>query len=293
MDSQVSTCIIILNWNSAGDVIQCLGHIDSREWDILIVDNASSDSEEAESIKLTFPAVHLLKNSTNLGYAGGMNSGMRWAKENGYSSALLLNPDTKPTLELIRSMINASKEASVVGTAQVSPDGAGVMVPYVSAATLRGDKPISYEWSTETNELVEVDIVTGAAILVDLSEAARINYMDEQFFHYKEEYDFAFRMRKAGNRIVFVSEYPLVHERGGSLPLHSAQAVYYNYRNELLFLRKHFGIFGFARGPGIFRDAVRHGFNSPRLAVPIVLGLFHGLRGVTGPVTLRSGNRTS
>lgn len=273
--------------------MQCLGRIGSQEWDLLVVDNASSDTSEVKQIKAAFPMVNVLENSTNLGYAGGMNSGMRWASQNGYSSALLLNPDTKPTLELIRSMVEASKEATLVGTAQVSPDEAGVMVPYVSAAVLKANKPISYEWTVESNGLVEVDIVTGAAILVDLSVAELINYMDERFFHYKEEYDFAYRIRKGGHRVVFVCEHPLVHDRGGSLPLNSPQAVYYNYRNELLFLRKHFGVLGFLRGPGIFRDAIRHAFNTPSLARPVVLGLLHGLKGVTGPTKLRSGSRTS
>jgi GT2 family glycosyltransferase len=273
-------CIIILNWNSIEDTLRVLSILSGSSWDTCVVDNGSSNDQEANTIARQWSKTRVLETDRNLGYAGGMNVGMNWALTEGYTHALLLNPDTIPNANVIDAMLDLSDACAVVGTAQVTED----LVPYVSAASLNGRKPIPFECQTSCGLGHEVDIVSGAGILVDLNVAKLLDFMDERYFHYKEEFDFCFRVNAFGGKVRYNCGSPLIHRRGGSLPGTSPAAMYYSYRNELLFLRKHFGSLGWLSGLGVFRNGLLAMLRSPKSSFAILRGLLHGIRGVSGPV---------
>ena len=85
--------IIIINYNSTDQLLQCLDSIrralGAFQAEILVVDNASSDN--AENIRVLFPAVQLIQNQTNLGFARAVNQGIQQGKS---PYVMLLNPDT-------------------------------------------------------------------------------------------------------------------------------------------------------------------------------------------------------
>ncbi|MCH7955543.1 MAG: glycosyltransferase, partial [Candidatus Marinimicrobia bacterium] len=67
--------IIILTWNGKEDTLECLTSLQKVSYDnigITVVDNASTDDTVA-MIAAEFPSVKLIKNNTNLMYAGGNN----------------------------------------------------------------------------------------------------------------------------------------------------------------------------------------------------------------------------
>lgn len=275
----VRLCLIILNWNSYKDTLQAIESLADCEWAITVVDNASSDPLEAETIRRTHPQVTVLETTRNLGYAGGMNVGLKWAAANGFSHTVLLNPDTLPSIMVIASMLRLSNGYAVVGTAQVTEE----LIPYVSAAHLQGRKPVPFTCESACGEGHDVDIVSGAAILIELRTAEQLGFIDEKFFHYKEEFDYCYRVGLSGKKLRYSCGAALIHRRGGSLSGTSPTAVYYSYRNELLFLRKHFGRFGWLSGLGLFRNALLTLLKSPAVSYSVVKGLSHGLRGVYGP----------
>lgn len=279
--SDMRLCIVILNWNSSQDTIRAIRSLGECDWDITVVDNASSDPQEVAVIQAAHPKTSFLQTGKNLGYAGGMNAGLKWALENGYSHALLLNPDTLPSASVINSMIQQANGYAVVGTAQVTED----LSPYVSAALLRGRKPVPFACTRQCGQGHDIDIASGAALLLDLNTAEQLDFIDEDFFHYKEEFDYCYRVRASGGKIRYSCGAPLIHKRGGSLPGSSPMALYYSYRNELLFLRKHFGPLGWLSGLGLFRNAFMSILKSPKAAASVVSGLNHGLRGISGPLS--------
>ncbi len=74
--------IIILNYNTAPLLRDCLRTVTASEGDlayeVCVVDNASVDGS-AEMVRESYPDVHLIANSRNLGFTGGNNSGLRLA----------------------------------------------------------------------------------------------------------------------------------------------------------------------------------------------------------------------
>ncbi|WP_082874460.1 glycosyltransferase family 2 protein [Arthrobacter sp. OY3WO11] len=275
-------CIIILNWNSIEDTLKAVGLLHASPWDICVVDNGSQNAGEVALLRETYSDVHVVETGDNLGYAGGMNTGMRWAASQGFTHSLLLNPDTTPSIDVVEGMLRLSDGCAVVGTVQVTEDH----IPYVSAAILQGKKKvIPFRCPANCGNGHDVDIVSGAGMLIELDAAAALGYMDERFFHYKEEFDFCFRVTSSGGRIRFNCGSPLIHRCGGSLASSSASGMYYTFRNEVLFLRKHFGLLASISGIGIYRNALKSMIDEPKNSAAILRGILHGVQGITGPLS--------
>src|SRR5262245_12535053 len=89
--------VVILNWNLPGDTIACVRSIQQGALPgvtILIVDNASTDDSLSRFQKELGDSVAVIANRANLGFAGGVNTGIRRALAEGAQSILLLNNDT-------------------------------------------------------------------------------------------------------------------------------------------------------------------------------------------------------
>lgn len=86
--------IIIVNWNTKDILKDCLesifGQTKNIEFEVIVVDNASSDSSVA-MVKNDFPGVRFIQNTENIGFAAANNQGMKIATGR---YILLLNSDT-------------------------------------------------------------------------------------------------------------------------------------------------------------------------------------------------------
>jgi hypothetical protein len=112
--------IILINWNGLQFTIDCLHSLrklDYPDFGILLVDNAS-DNQEAEELKLKFPEITVIHSSTNLGFAGGNNLGIRKALELGYSHLMLLNNDTVVTPDFLKVMLSEFDKSPTLGVVQ-------------------------------------------------------------------------------------------------------------------------------------------------------------------------------
>ena len=86
--------IIILNWNGLYDTIECIESLkksDYKKFQVLVIDNGSdADYQKLLEIK----EIILLKIKENIGFAGGVNVGIKYALDNNADYILLLNNDT-------------------------------------------------------------------------------------------------------------------------------------------------------------------------------------------------------
>ncbi len=110
--------IIILNWNVAADTIRCARRIASWERlrpTIWVVDNGSTDGS-ADVIARECPGVCLIRNATNLGFAGGNNHGITQALSAGATSILLLNNDASVEAEDIIRLSDTLQHNELIGS---------------------------------------------------------------------------------------------------------------------------------------------------------------------------------
>ncbi len=218
-----SAAIIIVTYNSQaciGELLESL--VGSGADSIVVVDNGSSDT----TVPLIegWPGVGLVR-STNVGYAGGVNRGVRAVPD--ADAYLVLNPDLVVYPGLIPALM----------TALVDP-GVGLVVPQVLGTdghrqdSLRREpsipRALGLNWTGMElfSEYVkgddaylmpcDVDWALGAAIMFTRECYEAIGPWDESFFLYSEETDFCLRARDAGWRTRFVPEAVVVHHEGGS-----------------------------------------------------------------------------
>ena len=286
-------CVVILNWNTSKHVERCVaGLVDLPHVDLLMVDNHSCDADYEYLVAVAEECgASIVRTDDNLGYAGGMNAGMRAAQNAGYTYALLLNGDTLPGRAVVDELWRNRDRAALVGVAQTSDmEGPVEDAPlYGTVGTLSRGKVREAECRGESGGFHYVDVVSGAGLLVNLEAARDVGWMDERYFHYVEEVDFCVRLGRAGYAIGHSCRVPLRHLRGGSLAVVSPQARYYKIRNELIFARRLFGWPQLLRIGRTYLEVAWGVLQGPwkREAAAVVWALIDGLRLRGGPLARR------
>ncbi|MEN3307102.1 MAG: hypothetical protein V7603_3304 [Micromonosporaceae bacterium] len=286
---------VILNWNCAPDTIRCLRAVAAGDTvpAVVVVDNGSVD-DSIERLKQLDGGFSLLTLDHNLGYAGGMNAGIREAHARGAGWAWLLNADCVPRPHALATQLAHTGRFAVsvpVQTSSAHPDDPHPE-PYLVAASLPKGKVRPFHCAGCAGGAHEVEMVTGTALLVNVPWVIRVGLFDERFFHYKEEFDLVRRIGDAGGRIGLVCAAEVWHRRGGSLSLSSPRAQYYYHRNEVLYVRKHYGhpVRRLLGEPVHYKNLARAvlriaagGRERRRGSIGVLAGYWDGLRGVHGP----------
>jgi N-acetylglucosaminyl-diphospho-decaprenol L-rhamnosyltransferase len=218
-----AVAIVVVTYNSeacVGDLLASLG--DSGADTIVVVDNGSSDG--TVQVVEGFEGVWLVR-STNVGYAGGINRGVRAAPD--ADAYLILNPDLVVRPGLVDALAAALTDPSV-----------GMVVPLVLGSdgrrqdSLRREPtlpraiglnwtglPLLSEYVTRDDDYrtpCDVDWALGATVMVRRECYESVGPWDETFFLYSEETDFCLRARDAGWKTRFVPDAVVVHHAGGS-----------------------------------------------------------------------------
>jgi GT2 family glycosyltransferase len=214
----------------------------------MVVDNGSTDNS-VQQLKREFRDIVCIENKENLGFAGGNNVGMRYAMEKGADYILLLNNDVivaPPFLDTLIQVGEKEKDIGILGpkiycypeTTKLWQWGLGGDIHWKKGITRdRGYRAIrKKEW----NARLEVDYVTGCALLVKRAVIERIGGLDERYYLYYEELDFCIRAGRAGFRVLFVPDSVIWHKSGASAGGYDAPVqIYYKTRNRLLFMQRH------------------------------------------------------
>jgi len=240
------TAVIVLNYESTADsqrLIHALRVSSDQDFDLYVVDNASSDLSDYEAA-VCFPTARVLRASHNLGYAAGNNLGLRLIEPLGYQFLWILNPDMVVPPEALQQHVVAAAnypEVSIFGPAicrGVDPDRVASAGSYVSfkdglstgnlyAANLVEKLP-------ETP--YEVDCLTGASLFLRAEVIKTIGYIPEDYFLYFEETQWLLEAGRNGQRCLVLPHIRPVHHQashGSGLP--RLYYFYYYLRNALLF----------------------------------------------------------
>lgn len=227
--------IIIPNWNGKRYLRDCLEAVRAqtyRDFEVLLVDNASSDSS-VEFVKTFFPEIQVIALSQNQGFSGAANEGIQRAKG---EFIALLNNDAKvdpPWLEELVKAIQTSPDIGfcaskiLIAPQGVKIDTAGDSYTSFGVALKRGH-------ALSKNRYSRPELVFGAcaaAALYRRSLFYEIGLFDEDFFCTYEDVDLSFRAQLSGYRCLFVPGAVVHHIGGGTLGQDNHFTAYYGQRN--------------------------------------------------------------
>ncbi|MBN1545047.1 MAG: glycosyltransferase family 2 protein [Syntrophaceae bacterium] len=282
--------IIIVNWNTKELLKNCLDSIVRTvrdvSYEIIVVDNGSRDGS-VEMLKSVFPHVRLIENSRNLGFAAANNQGLRVMCGR---YALLLNTDTVLQENAVRelfSFMESCPEAAMACGQLLNADGSkqNSIACFPTLVTLLTNTPLLEYLMPEKypskrhhyKRPIEVDSGIGACLIVRKKAVDAVGELDERYFFFFEETDWAYAMKKAGWKIFHVPTAFIYHLQGQSIgnDVHSRISFY---RSRYLFFQKWYATPYYRLVAGIifFRLAVNWLFTSA--ATVITIGLIKRIR---------------
>lgn len=241
--------IVVLNWNGRDDTLACLGSIAQSSYPavkVIVADNGSED-DSVSRIRGAFPAVQLMENGANLGFAAGNNRGIEAALAQGAEFVLLLNNDAliaPGALEALLADAAQHPRAGVFSGRIVFGDGSNRI--WYAGARWHADRQffehVGYG-KPDGDEYAQpglTDYASGCAFFVRAEVFKAIGLLDERFFLTYEESDFCYRARGAGFECRYVPAARFEHKvsasfGGESTPLHD----YFYTRNLLLWAERH------------------------------------------------------
>ncbi len=237
--------IITVNYNQSKvtcEFLASIQHITYKNIEIIVVDNGSPN-DTPEIMKEKYPDINLIISKENLGFAGGNNIAIREAKG---KYLLFINNYTEVPVDFLEPMVDLLENDSSVG--MVSPKikffdkpdtfqfaGFTPMKPYTirTLAVGFGEKDTGQFDITH-----ETDSIFGAAMLVPMKVIKEVGLMDDIFFLYYEEHDWAYRIKQAGYKIYYQGKSCVLHKESISTVKDSPLQIYYITRNRVLFARR-------------------------------------------------------
>lgn len=261
----VDLAIVIVNYNTRDLLRECLASIFAgcltATYAVYVVDNHSSDGS-AEMVEAEFPAVHLIRQAANSGYAVANNVGLRAAGLQGGMPpryALLLNPDTllgPQDLAQMLAFMEAHPEAGAVGPKLVrqdgsldkacrrsfpSPENAFYRLSGLSRLFPRHPRFGRYNLEhLDPDQLTEVDSLVGAFMLMRGQTLEQVGLLDERFFMYGEDIDLCYRIKARGYKIYYNPAVTVLHYKGAASRQRSSASIVNFYQAMARFHTKHY-----------------------------------------------------
>ena len=242
--------IVIPKFNGEKEIKDCLASLQlikiPKGWEVmvLVVDNSGKipnspafrrDPAEGGG-KFQIPHkskiqnFKLIKNQKNLGFAGGVNVGIREALKNGAEAVLLLNQDTKVKKDFLFPLLE--NPADIVGPVikfkrkgKWIYDFGGRINWWLGRNKhweIQNPKSkIQNKFKIKNSKIKDIDYISGCAMMIRRGVFEKTGLFDERYFLYFEDADFCLRAKKAGFKIAIEPKSVIVHylKEGRKKPL--------------------------------------------------------------------------
>jgi len=226
--------IIFVNWNALAYLRECLAsiyqHTQGLSFEVIVVDNASPEGQ-VDTLYEQFPDISIVKSKANLGFAGANNLGFRHAQG---TYVLFLNPDTQltgPAIPILLEQIKSLPHAGIIGCKLLNTDRTIQTSCIQTFPTLLNQlfdvEYLQLRWPhvplwniaplfSESREPSEVEVVSGACMLLSREAFVRAGGFSEDYFMYAEDIDLCFKVRRLGLHNYYVGQAELIHHGGKS-----------------------------------------------------------------------------
>jgi GT2 family glycosyltransferase len=258
MNPKIST--IILNWNNFKDTKECIESLKQSGipfFKIIVIDNGSSDNSAdlLEKEYKNISEIIFIRNGKNLGFASGVNIGIKLALEINSDYVFLINNDALIKSDTIIELLSVFNFDNVgisgpriffYNEPQKIWQGGGYF-SYLKAGVKVPEKN-KFE-NTEKLEKKEVSFLTGCAMLIKKDVFEKVGLFDEKFFFYTEDLDLCLRALRGGFKIMYVPSSKVYHKIEGISKSRTSPFVFYNLsRSFIIFIWKNFSFFYFLYG---------------------------------------------
>ncbi len=229
---------IIIHWNTPELLTKQLFLIKpSEDVEVIVVDNKSDES--VDWVKKDFQNIILIKNSVNLGYAGGCNSGAKIAKGDWL---LFLNPDVLITNKQIFAMVDQA-EKNNFDAASPEPGTTNYKKPLPSWLSLLIEfTPLNRLYNFK--KFITLRTLFGGCLLIKRLILKQLGGWDERFFLWFEDSDLTKRLYDNNSKVGWL-DIRVRHTGGASfqrLSDKSKRKIFFTSMD--LYSKKHFSLFG-------------------------------------------------
>lgn len=251
----MNTFIVVLHFGDQQLTEDCINSIlkcEKEYEEIIIVDNDKDSRFEIDNSKLNNKKIKIIINEKNLGYAGGMNMGIKYALSKEATYILLINNDTIFENSIVTQLLNVLEKEKKTG----------IVAPVIKF--IKNKKTI-YDLGGKVNmvfgrtkhyevEMIKnmdphiVNYASGCCLMIKREVFEKIGLLDNDFFLYYEDVDFCLRAKKAGFSTYVLPQLSILHKLSSSVGKNSSFAIYHQTKSSLLFGRKHlkkFSIFNY------------------------------------------------
>ncbi len=230
------SCVTV-NYFSSDDTFELADSLKNCEYEkinLVVVDNSEDDTEFKklqDGLKKIIPERFFVIKNENNGFAGGVNKGIKFAKENLNSKYIwILNPDMivdkKTPFELLKTLLYTD---SLVVTCKVKD-------PKTELCLYDGIRASEISFKEEDFGIIPALFLSGGNFFAKSELFDKIGYLREDFFLYFEDNEFMDRMRKANIKLIYT---PYTHiwrkVKDGGFPFNPIK-LYYFTKNHLFFL---------------------------------------------------------
>lgn len=240
----MKVAVVIPNWNGAELITTCLHSLEKQtiKAEIIVVDNGSHD-ESVQIIKSTFPKTLLQENHKNLGFARGVNQGIKKAMALDVQYVALFNNDAEADAQWLERLVRCLDEHpdTAIATCKfLNSDGKKIdstseRYTVWGLSYPRGrDEPVSDKYDKQKL----VFGASGGASLYRVEALKEIGLFDEGFFAYYEDVDISFRAQLAGWKVRYVPEAIATHQISATTGKIKGFATYHTIKNLPLLLWK-------------------------------------------------------
>lgn len=203
--------VVIVTHNSRVALPGCLSTLATQEieHEIIVVDNASRDGLP-EWLRERYAGIRVLMLSENRGFGVGANRGIRAATGR---YVLVLNPDTAVEPGALQEMLRVAEAhpRSFINPKLLQSDGSinacGNQMHYTGITTCvgLGTDRVRYRG------VIQLSLLSGAAILGARSDWLDVGGFDENFFLYMEDADLSLRLRLEGYDLLCAADASITH----------------------------------------------------------------------------------